>query len=278
MQSQTVKIEPHGFVRLVDVLGSDESIESAARVSYSAGDEGRKRSDTRNLLRYLMRHKHTSPFEMAEFVFHIKAPIFVARQWVRHRTASWNEVSGRYSVLPQEFWSPQRWLGQASSNKQGSDEANEVAYTPSKFMGLAHASSQQFSAEQAAFHEYDRRVQSGVSKEDARTCVPVSTYTEWYWKIDLHNLMGFLHLRMDPHAQYQMREYAEVISKQVQERFPISWEAFVDYRLESITLSRLDVLAMRSVLATEGVPDLSGMSERESAEFYAKMERLVSGN
>lgn len=189
-----------GFVRLVDYMGSDEAILRAARVSTGAASKGTERD--RGLIRYLYRNAHTSPFEMAELVFHIKAPIFVARQWLRHRTASVNEMSGRYRELEADFYDPSEWRGQARINHQGSEgaiddqEACDTAYNAS--VALSNTA-------------YTSLLSRGVAREQARMALPVSVYTEWYWKMDLHNLFHFLELRMDAHAQAEIRAYAEAI-------------------------------------------------------------------
>lgn len=222
--SPEVRILDHGSLQLLDVMGSDESIEAAARVSYGKGT--RTKTETRGLIRYLMKHRHTSPFEMAEMQFKVKCPIFVARQWVRHRTANMNEMSGRYSEMPNEFWLPDEWRGQGTVNKQGSE--GTVALGGSVGTG---------DLEREAFQEYRHRLNSGVSREMARSCLPLSTYTEFVWKIDLHNLLHFLSLRLDSHAQAEIREYAQRIAGWVKIYFPLTWEAFVDYRLEAVTFS-----------------------------------------
>lgn len=274
-RNEEVKIGQHGFIRLLDVMGSDQDIEAAARVSYAKGT--RKVSDTRGLIRYLMRKHHTSPFEMAELKFHIKAPIFVARQWVRHRTASWNEVSGRYSELPDQWWGPQEWRGQDTKNKQGSNDET-VFHLGEEFIGNGGEINEvgtppSYSAEGAAFREYRARLESGVSREMARSCLPLSTYTEWYWKIDLHNLLNFLRLRLDSHAQPEIREYAEPISGWVRDRFPLTWEAFVDYRMEAITFSKHEIRALATEM--EGVPATGdGLSQGEMLEFREKCRKF----
>jgi thymidylate synthase (FAD) len=265
-----------GFVELLDVMGSDADIVKAARVSYSAGDESRKRSDDRGLIRYLMSNYHTSPFEMAELKFHVKAPIFVARQWVRHRTASWNEISGRYSELTDEYHTPAVWRGQGSVNKQGSEGL--VDYDPAKVKDGDVASWGRKLPEFLCFQEYHDRLDVGVAREQARGCLPLSTYTEWVWKIDLHNLFGFLRLRMDPHAQEEIRVYADAIAEMVRVKFPLSYEAFTDYRLEAMSLSRLEQRALRVYFASTGAPDEAemqlGMSDREWSAFIVKCEKL----
>lgn len=197
-----------GFVRLVDYMGSDDMILQAARVSTGASSKGAARD--RGLIRYLYRNKHSSPFEMSEFIFHIKAPLFVARQWLRHRTANVNEVSGRYTKLESEFYEPEYWRYQSKSNHQGSggllDEQSEQ---------IAHAAMQR--SLEAANEAYEKLLELGVAKEMARFVLPVNVYTQWFWKIDLHNLLHFLNLRMDSHAQWEIRQYATAILELVRE-------------------------------------------------------------
>lgn len=274
-----------GFVCLVDCMGDDASVVQAARVSYG---EGTKRvSDDRTLIRYLMRHRHTTPFEMAELKFLVRVPMDCWRQWIRHRTASVNEYSTRYSVAIDSMQAtlPGEWRTQAEQNRQGSG-------TP-----LAEDLGRQLTEDEHHFqvtarHVYQKRLEAGVAREQARKDLPLSTYTEAYWKIDLHNLLHFLALRMDPHAQKEIRDYSTVIGENiVKPLFPVVWEAFEDYRLGGLFLSRLDVavierLARRpraegSLFWSEGdflaVQDESwrGLSRsRERDECRSKLERL----
>jgi len=232
-----------GFIRLVDYMGTDASIVQAARVSYGAGTKSV--SEDSGLISYLMRHRHTSPFEMCELKFHCKLPIFVARQWIRHRTANVNELSARYSIIKDEFWMPDLWRGQAKNNKQGSE--GEVEYNPSiwELAGLNNpdggfiyeAPGHKRSIEAAAFEEYNFRIENGIGRELARSCLPMSTYTEWYWKIDLHNLMHFLKLRCDKHAQKEIRDYADAIAAIVEIGYPITWGHFQNHVLNAVTFS-----------------------------------------
>lgn len=251
---ETIPVLDHGSVTLVDIMGSDQSIESAARVSY--GGSTRAMSDTRGLLRYLMRHRHTSPFEMGVMIFKIKCPIFVARQWIRHRTASINEISGRYSVLPEEYWKPDGWVSQSTDNKQGRG-TDHIAYQDAVDIN------------RECFEIYHERLEAGISREMARTCLPLSTYTEFVWKMDIHNLLHFLKLRMDAHAQTEIRAYAEVLAKFVEAYFPITWEAFVDYILEAKTFSRMEMEILRGLINDSAVAH-EGLSAREVNEFYEK--------
>jgi thymidylate synthase (FAD) len=223
-----------GFVCLVDVMGDDQAIVQAARVSYGEGT--RKVSDDRGLIRYLMRHRHTTPFEMAEVKLLVRVPMDTWRQWIRHRMASTNEYSTRYSLAidAAQRTPPDEWRSQAPNNRQGSGEVLDA--------GIGA----ELSASEAAFQDqaralYERRIELGVAREQARKDLPLSTYTEAYWKVDLHNLLHFLALRMDTHAQLEIRQYATTIGERiVRPLFPIAWEAFVDYRLESMDLTRLD--------------------------------------
>jgi len=266
------KVLDHGFVRLVDYMGSDSAIVQAARVSYGEGTK--KVSEDRGLIRYLMRHRHTSPFEMVEFKFHVKLPIFVARQWIRHRMANVNEYSGRYSVMKEEFYIPEvkdiRF--QSTVNKQGRAEEevpDELKQRFIDFLKKTHATS---------YEEYQRLIDEGLARELARIGLPLSLYTEWYWKIDLHNLFNFLRLRLDPQAQLEIREYAHVIADMVKVVCPMAYEAFEDYILNAITFSAPELKVLN-----ESLSDLSltkeelvkrGLSKREADEFLEKLEKI----
>jgi thymidylate synthase (FAD) len=229
-----------GFVRVVDYMGSDQSIVQAARVSYGAGTK--KVSQDRGLIRYLMRHYHSTPFEMCEIKLHVRVPMDAWRQWIRHRTANINEYSTRYSIAIDQasITDPAEWRLQSTSNKQGSEGFLDLD------IGKA------LSAEEESLHRqlwdvYNRRIDKGVAREQARKDLPLSTYTEAYWKIDLHNLLHFLRLRMDKHAQLEIRSYAEVIGNEIVKRWvPLAWEAFEDYRMNSKSFSgpELELLAL----------------------------------
>jgi thymidylate synthase (FAD) len=223
-----------GFVCLVDVMGDDQSVVQAARVSYGEGT--RKVSDDRGLIRYLMRHRHSTPFEMAEIKLLVRVPMDCWRQWIRHRTANVNEYSTRYSLAidATQTTKPDEWRTQAASNRQGSGDALGV--------DLGASLTESEAAFQAAARKlYEDRIAAGVAREQARKDLPLSTYTEAYWKVDLHNLLHFLALRMDSHAQYEIRTYATTIGEKIlQPLYPLVWEAFVDYRLEAMYLTRLD--------------------------------------
>lgn len=270
------KVLDDGFVYLVDVMGDDSSIVQAARVSYGSGTK--TVNDDRGLIRYLMRHSHTTPFEMAELKFHIRVPMDTWRQWVRHRTANINEYSTRYSeaIDSQQATATQAWRKQSSTNKQGSSDFIERSEG-------AELSIQEYELQQASRAVYSKRLRAGVAREQARKDLPLSTYTEAYWKIDLHNLLHFLALRMDSHAQYEIRQYAEVIGNEiVKPLFPLTWEAFEDYRLQSVRLSRLEVDALRGIL-TDVVPNRPWpdflkhiTNKREHDEALVKLLRLAN--
>jgi thymidylate synthase (FAD) len=238
METQRREVLDHGYVELVDVMGNDQAIVEAARQSI-AGANVRPVSEDRGLIRYLMRNRHTTPFEMVELKFRAKMPIFVARQWVRHRTASINEMSARYSELPEEYYVPRQEniKLQATKNKQGraSEEMGNSASHRHAFAVGATAS----------FADYQCRLDEGMARELARINLPLSAYTEWYWKIDLHNLFGFLSLRMHEHSQYEIRVYAEAMAEMVKPIVPLAWEAFEDYRLGGMFLSRCDIEALK---------------------------------
>lgn len=237
-----------GFVALVDVMGSDEAIVQAARVSYGEGTK--QVSDDRHLLRYLMRHQHTTPFEMAEIKLLVRVPMDCWRQWIRHRTASVNEYSTRYSLAIDSAYktAPDQWRLQSEVNRQGSGEKIE-----SKQGELLSVEEKNF--HNAARELYESRIANGIAREQARKDLPLATYTEAYWKIDLHNLFHFLALRMEENAQYEIRQYAKIIGEEiVQKLFPFSWEAFVDYRLNATKLTRLDQEVIARIVATKNVP------------------------
>lgn len=232
-----------GFVTLVDVMGDDRAIVDAARVSYGEGTK--KVSDDRGLIRYLMRHRHTTPFEMAEIKLLVRVPMDAWRQWIRHRSASVNEYSTRYSLaIDAAQQTPAgEWRAQSSQNRQGSEGC------------LPAEVGRQFSDQEREFQNYARqvyesRIEAGIAREQARKDLPLSTYTEAYWKIDLHNLLHFLSLRMDAHAQLEIREYATKIGEAiVRPLFPLVWEAFLDYRMDSMFLTRLDQEVVRRLVA-----------------------------
>ncbi|MDR1551775.1 MAG: FAD-dependent thymidylate synthase [Holosporaceae bacterium] len=223
----------HGFIRVIDYMGTDASIVQAARVSYGAGTK--KVQEDRGLINYLMRHRHTTPFEMCEIKMHLKMPIFVARQWVRHRTASMNEYSARYSVLSNEFYLPEisQIAWQSETNKQGKSNKRLPEDHSRKVLEILERLSTE------AYKKYSHMLDDlSLTRELARTVLPLSVYTEMYWKIDLHNLMHFLTLRADSNAQYEIRCYAEVILNILEKWLPLTYEAFIDYRKDSVLLSK----------------------------------------
>lgn len=271
-----VEVLDHGFIRVVDYMGDEAAIVEMARVSYGLGTKTPK--EDKALLRYLMRHRHTSPFEGCEIKLHVKLPIFVARQWIRHRTASVNEVSGRYSVLPGEFYIPkaERLAAQSTTNKQGSGEPLDEAAVD-EILDILEASRDQSKA------AYDAALDAGLTRELARLPLSVNLYTEWYWKIDLHNLLHFLALRMDGHAQYEIRAYAYEIGKLVEAWLPNVWQAFLDFRVNAVTISGpiMEALDALGILppANVGHPWLTvdelvgrGVAKSEAEEFLAQFD------
>lgn len=263
-----IKLHEHGFIALVDAMPrlvsqgqtADSAIVQAARVSYGQGTK--KVSEDRGLIRYLMRHRHTTPLEMIEFKFHIAMPIFIARQWIRHRTANVNEYSARYSIVPDRFYRPslENVRKQSKANRQGGEEPIDAS-TAEEFLALLDKA-------EANYQEYLKLTEQGVARELARAALPVSVYTEWYWKCDLHNIFHFLSLRMDEHAQLEIREYAQAMYALLKPIVPIACEAFEDYRLNAMHLTALEIEALKSgqSLATD--------NKREQAEWEAKRARL----
>jgi thymidylate synthase (FAD) len=252
----------HGFVRAVDYMGNDGAVVQAARVSYGSGTK--KVSEDRGLIRYLMRHRHTTPFEMCELKLHVKLPIFVARQWIRHRTASVNENSGRYSILDREFYlpRPEDLAVQSTNNKQGRGEALDADTSAEVLRLLRRDAEQSYDTYEALLDTHH------LARELARMNLGVNYYTQWYWKIDLHNLLHFLSLRIDPHAQYEIRVYGEAIAALTAAWVPLVWEAFQDYRVGAVTLSRQMLDVVRRRLAGEAVTlEQSGLSKREWDEL-----------
>ncbi len=268
-----VPVLDHGFVQPIDYMGNDNDIVQAARVSY--GRSTRKVRNDRGLLRYLMRHLHTTPFEMCEVKFRCKMPIFVARQWIRHRTANVNEMSLRYSEAIDEFYVPslEQVTLQSTTNKQGRDHGAELSDDLRERVRtmLAQGNADCF----ASYRELAGDV--GIARELARTILPVSLYTQWIWKIDLHNLMHFLALRLDAHAQYEIRVFAEAMAGFTRAWVPLAWEAFVDYRQQSAKFSRLELQALGRMLAGQpasAAAEATGLSGRELREFTAKVAKI----
>ena len=263
----------HGLIRVIDYMGDDAAIVQSARVSYGKGT--RRISEDAGLINYLMRHRHTTPFEMCEIKFHVKLPIFIARQWIRHRTANVNEYSARYSILDKEFYIPDpEQLGvQASSNRQGrgdalsGDEAKRVMDLLRDDAEQAYGHYEEMLNEDADGNMVDP-TRSGLARELARMNLSLNYYTQWYWKVDLHNLLHFLSLRADPHAQYEIRVYADAMLEMVKRWVPITYDAFVQYRMGGFHLSEKGLGAVKKMLAGEPVSQKeSGLSPREWGEM-----------
>lgn len=263
-----VKVHDHGLVALVDVMPrlapvgktADFAIVQSARVSYGEGTK--QVNEDRGLIRYLMRHRHTTPFEHVEFKFHHVMPIFVARQWIRHRTANVNEYSARYSVVRDRFYHPtiENIRKQSTSNRQGGDEPIDNL-TAQEFLDYLNKA-------EALYADYEKLIEKGVTRELARIGLPINVYTEWYWKIDLHNLLHFLSLRMDKHAQLEIQDYARAMFALIQPIVPIAAEAFMDYNFEAMHLTRLEIEALRTK------QPLNTQNKRELAEWEEKKKRL----
>ncbi len=276
---QEIRVLDHGFVALLDVMPrlvpegktADAAIVQAARVSYG---EGTKHvNEDRGLIRYLLRHRHTTPFEMVELKFHVAMPIFVARQWIRHRTANVNEYSARYSIVKDRFYTPtlEAVRKQSASNRQGgedtfkTDDPREVR-TAEEFLSFLQDV-------EGLYDRYLKLTEQGVSRELARMGLPVNVYTEWYWKCDLHNTLRFLSLRMDSHAQLEIREFAHAMHALLEPVIPLTLEAWRDYELEGLHLSRLEVAALKD-LASGGAGAIASDNKREQAEWAAKRSVL----
>ncbi|QYZ70353.1 FAD-dependent thymidylate synthase [Neotabrizicola shimadae] len=260
----------HGFIRVIDYMGDDAAIVQAARVSYGAGTK--KVSDDAGLIRYLMRHWHSTPFEMCEVKFHIKLPVFVARQWIRHRTANVNEYSARYSILDREFYIPEpgQLAAQSTVNNQGRGAVLEGAEAARVLEVLKRdaATAYDHYEEMLSQAQPDGTPQQGLARELARMNLPMNIYTQWYWKCDLHNLFHFLRLRADAHAQYEIRIYAEEMARMVADWVPLAFAAFEDYRMGGVNLSAKAVAVLKRRLNGEVVgQEDSGMSKGEWREF-----------
>jgi thymidylate synthase (FAD) len=272
---QATPVLDHGFIRVIDYMGDDSAIVQAARVSYGSGT--RRVSEDSGLIRYLMRHRHSTPFEMCEIKYHVKLPIFIARQWIRHRTANVNEYSARYSVMDREFYipAPEQLSAQAVLNRQGrgnvleGPEAERVLFLLRQDAAVCHDHYTEMLNEGA-----DDPGRQGLARELARMNLTLNTYTQWYWKTDLHNLFHFLSLRLDQHAQYEIRVYAEAMAETVKAWVPVAYDAFVEYRQNAVTFSAGMLAVIRRMLAGERVeqPD-SGLSKREWAELQAALAK-----
>jgi thymidylate synthase (FAD) len=263
------RVLDHGFVRVIDYMGDDSAVVQAARVSYGRGTKAA--NEDRGLIRYLLRHRHTTPFEMCEIKLHVKLPIFVARQWIRHRTANVNEYSARYSLLDKEFYLPaiEKLAEQSSTNKQGRGPTIDSAEGENILRILREDSERNFSNYEWLLNEDENGVRldpnrRGLSRELARIGLSLNTYTQWYWKTDLHNFMNFLRLRADAHAQHEIRVYAERMIEILKSWVPFTYEAFKDYQLNAAHLSAGAIEVIRRRLKGEVVTlDSSGLTKRE---------------
>ena len=273
-----IEVLDHGFIRVIDYMGDDSSIVQSARVSYGKGTK--KISNDKGLIKYLMRHRHSTPFEMCEIKFHIKLPIFIARQWIRHRTANVNEYSARYSILDKEFYIPsaENLAAQSAINNQGrgdaltDDEASNVIQILKKDAEQTYSNYETLLNESSEGNIIDES-KSGIARELARMNLTLNTYTQWYWKIDLNNLLHFLALRADDHAQYEIRVYADAMLDIVKKWVPLTYEAFEDYRIGGTELSAKEVNLMRKLLKGEKVSfEQEGISKREWSELQKKFE------
>lgn len=272
----------HGFVRVIDYMGDDAAIVQAARVSYGKGTKHVQQD--RGLIHYLMRHWHTTPFEMCEIKYHVKLPIFVARQWIRHRTANVNEQSFRYSILNKEYYlpAPEHMAVQSDQNRQGRDQILKPEESQRVLEILQEDSERVYEHYQEMLNQNEQGEildpeRSGLTRELARLNITLNYYTEWYWKIDLHNLFHFLRLRADPHAQYEIRAYAEVLIDTVQRWVPFAYEAFMEHRHHSVQLSRTALGVVQKLVKGEHVTLAeSGLSAREARELEAKIGITLS--
>lgn len=270
---EPIQVLDHGFLRVVDYMGDDEAIVQAARVSYGRGTK--QVSNDAGLINYLMRHRHTTPFEMCEIKFHMKLPLFVARQWIRHRTANVNEYSARYSVLDREFYFPayENLAAQAFANRQGREEVLEGREAEEVLNLLKDDANRAYDhyIEMLNEDEYGNTIdpqRRGLSRELARMNLPLNIYTQWYWKIDLHNLLHFVSLRADPHAQYEIRAYADVILDIIKRWVPYTYDAFENYIVTGYHISGKGLETIRRILGGEQITQKdSGLSMREWREL-----------
>lgn len=276
---EPIKLLDHGFVRVIDYMGDDSAIVQAARVSYGKGTK--HVSQDKGLINYLMRHWHSTPFEMCEIKLHVKLPIFVARQWIRHRTANVNEYSARYSVMDKEFYIPQieHLSPQSKINNQGRSEETLNAADAERVLELLRSDAEQVYAHYEQLMNADAKgnvidmEQTGIARELARMNLTLNYYTQWYWKIDLHNLMHFLMLRADPHAQYEIRVYADAILDVVKDWVPYAYDAFVEHRLHGARLSRSGKKVVKRMIAGEQVSqETSGLTKREWDELQIMLK------
>lgn len=281
MLYQATPVLDHGFVRVVDYMGDDGAVVQSARVSYGRGTKAA--NEDRGLIRYLMRHRHSTPFEMCEIKYHVKLPIFVARQWIRHRTANVNEYSARYSVMDREFYIPEpaQLAAQSSSNRQGRGDVLEGEDAARVLDMLREDATRNYDHYAWMLNEDEAGEplepgRSGLARELARMNLTLNTYTQWYWKTDLHNLLHFLSLRADSHAQYEIRVYAEAMLETVKAWVPLTFEAFADYRMGAVMMSAQMLGIVRRMLAGEAVThETSGLSKREWRELLEVLGRAA---
>jgi thymidylate synthase (FAD) len=276
---EPIPVLDHGFVRVIDYMGDDAAIVQAARVSYGKGTK--RVQDDAGLINYLMRHRHTTPFEMCEIKYHVKLPIFIARQWIRHRTANVNEYSARYSILDKEYYipAPEQLGAQSTANRQGRADVLEGKEAQRVLEILKSDAEQTYGHYEEMMNvREDGSIidegRSGLARELARMNLTLNTYTQWYWKTDLHNLLGFLSLRADAHAQYEIRVYADAMLGTVKRWVPAAYNAFVDYRMGGVHLSAKGMAVVKRLLAGEKIDQkASGMSPREWRELMASLGR-----
>ena len=275
---KAISVLDHGFIRVVDYMGDDSSIVQAARVSYGKGTK--KVSTDAGLIKYLMRHWHSTPFEMCEIKYHVKLPIFIARQWIRHRTANVNEYSARYSILDKEFYlpAPENLATQSQNNRQGRGDVLEGEQAKQVLDLLKKDAEQTYNNYELMLNErYDGSIidknQTGLARELARMNLTLNTYTQWYWKTDLLNLMNFLRLRADDHAQYEIRAYADTMLDTLKKWVPITYEAFMDYRVGGTEVSAKGKAVLQKLIKGESVSmEKSGLSKREWNELRIAFE------
>jgi len=274
-----IPVLDHGFIRVIDYMGTDSAIVQAARVSYGRGTK--KVNEDAGLINYLLRHRHTTPFEMCEIKFHIKLPIFIARQWIRHRTANVNEYSGRYSIMDKEFYlpAPEHLAAQATVNRQGrgelltGEQAEHVLNLLKADATKAYEHYEDMLNEDIEGNILDDR-KTGLARELARMNLTLNYYTQWYWKVDLHNLLHFLSLRADAHAQYEIRVYAEAMLEMLKAWLPITYAAFMDYRVGGSSLSAKGLEVVKKLIAGENITqEQSGMSKGEWRELMTTLGR-----
>jgi thymidylate synthase (FAD) len=279
MLYKPIPVLDHGFIRVIDYMGDDSSIVQAARVSYGRGTK--KSLQDKGLINYLMRHRHTTPFEMCDIKFHIKLPIFIARQWIRHRTASVNEYSARYSILANEFYVPEKvnLSAQSTINKQGRSDNDLPDDVANKVLSIIKDDSEKCYDHYIEMMNEDAEGNIinedtvGITRELARMNLTLNHYTEWYWKINLHNLLHFLALRADPHAQYEIRVYAQAMLDVVKAWVPYAFEAFAEHKMNGTTISKKGMDAIRLMIEGKKIDqESSGMSKREWSELMAIIE------